>query len=411
MGLAEPSGLAADTWERFDEAVERVVEVGADHVVTSLEWARLWPSRRDIDEAALARYAEFLDALRGAGIHPFVRLGSALVPEWAGEEFWLMPGSPERFVDAVIEIVDRIGPQCASWISVSDAVAAAVAGWLSGEAPPFRRLAVSDARLVLDNFLTAHVLLSGALFERGVDTLALELPALGFEVTGAVEVALAAARAGTSVEQAVAAARPHHGDHRDLAVLLNPAGVSGTAPTRLHPLITKLLNREIRGRWVSEAERLASRTTQTAIACDLTRTFTPRLEKSSLVALTKRSPTRRRRAPLPESSTGTPWFIDEVVAMVRNEVVISEPLPGGIDGHFEARAAQLHAISGPVRYTYNALFDGYVDGSFAPRNGLFGIDRARGTRGLTWLSTNRSGSDAAAAFRRFATSVRDGVVG
>ncbi len=406
MGLAEPSGLAADTWERFDEAVEAVHRVGADHVVTTLEWARIAPSRQGFDDHALARYAGQLDALRGAGVHPIVRLGSALVPAWAGEEFWLMPGSPETFVATMVEAVAALGPMAASWISVSNAIPAAIAGWLSGEAPPFRRFAFSDARLVLDNFLTAHVLLSGELQKLGVSALGLELPQLPFECAEAVSVGLNAARSGTSVEAAIAAARPQQKSGSDLLVALNPFGVSGPIPKSVNPLAAKLLRRPGANRWAQEAERLGANVAQTDVAVNLAKGLSQRVGFPRSFSLTKPQPTTTLPSPLPHETSSSRWFVDEFVATSRNGVVTSKTQPGGMAAYLGERAQQLCEVDGPLRYTYNALLDGYVEGSFAARTGLFGVDRARGRRGLTWLATNAAGADAAQAFRQLAEAVR-----
>ena len=406
MGLADASGLAADTWERFDEAIEALNLVGADHVVTTLEWARIAPSRQGLDDRALDRYASQLDALRAAGVHPIVRLGSAFVPAWVGEEFWLMPGSPETFVAAMVEAVVALGPQNASWISVSHAIPAAVAGWLSGEAPPFRRFALSDARLVLDNFLTAHVLLSSELQSLGVEAVGLELPALPFECAEAVSIGLNAARAGTSVEAAVAAARPSHDSGSDFLVALNPFGVSGPVPKSVSPLAAKLLRRPGANRWAQEAEQRAAGVAQTDVALNLATGLRPHLNKPWTLSLTKPQPTTSLPAPLPSPTSSARWFLDEFVTTSRNGAVTSKHLPGGMAAYLGERAKQLAEIDGPVRYTYNALFDGYVAGSFSARTGLFGVDRARGRRGLTWLATDTAGTDAAQAFRQLAETVR-----
>lgn len=406
MGLVEPSGLAADTWERFDEAVEAVCAVGADHVVTSLEWARLSPSRGSIDAAVLGRYGDQLELLRASGIHPIVRLGSELVPAWAGEEFWLLPGSPETFVAAMVEIVESLGVNAASWISFTNSVTATIGGWLSGELPPFRRLAIADARLVLDNFLTAHVLLAGELHARGVSSLGLELPALGYEFSGAVGVGLEAARAGASLKAAVAAARPDFGARSAVLMALDPYGVSWHTSTARNRIVAKVLRHGGALRWVTEAERLGAQAARTEVALNLNARSKPRYEPPWSLSVAKPQATSSRPHLLPTDASSSSWFIDEAVANVDNGVVTSTLLSGGLPGYLDRRAKQLSEVAGPVRYTYNALLDGYVAGSFRARTGLFGIDRARGRRGVNWLRTDASGNDAASAFARLAETVR-----
>jgi len=406
MGLAEPSGLAADSWGRFDEVVDRVSAVGADHVVTTVEWARLSPRRGVIDEATLSRYGDQLDALRSAGLHPIVRLGSGIVPAWAGEEFWLLPGSPETFVGAMVEVVTALGPKSASWISFSNILPAAVGGWLSGRVPPFRRFAVSDTRLVLDNFLTAHVLLAGELFDRGVLSLGLELPSFGYEFATAVGIGLDAARSATCIEAAVAAARPSNGSLGGALAALNPYGVSDQTPQSLHPVIASVLRRDGTHRWATTAEQRGSKVAATELALDVSASLLERLVPSWLVSLTKSRSLQQRSSRLALSESRSRWFFDDAVTMVHNGVARSSAPSGGRAAYLDLRAKQLGEIVGPIRYTYNALFDGYIDGSFSKRTGLFGIDRARGRTGPQWLDTDVSGDDAATAFRRLAEAVR-----
>ena len=406
MGLAEPSGRAADTWEYFDRVIEAVLGLGADHVVTSLEWARISPKKGEVREDVIANYGDQLNALRVAGIHPMVRLGTGVTPWWAGEEFWLMPGSPETFVATMVEVVVALGVNAASWVSHGEWWKTAISGWLTGEAPPFRKLAVADLRLVLDNLLTAHVLLAHELHQRGVEHLSFELPNGPYEFSQALAVVLEAATRGDDICAAVESARPVDDRVAPWLAALDPFGVSGNTPAAVLPFMAKLLRGKNTPRWFTEAQRLAGELSASPVAQHLAPPVSPKFAPPLTVSLTRPQATRQGPRALPRSFGHEPWFVDQLVTTVRHGVVTSRPFSRGMPGYFAQRRAQLEEVAGPVRYTYNSLVDGYLNGSFAARTGIFGVDRARGHRGLSWMATDAAGNDAAAAFRELATAVR-----
>jgi len=74
-------------------------------------------------------------------------------------------------------------------------------------------------------------------------------------------------------------------------------------------------------------------------------------------------------------------------------------------------AAVMDAIASgaPVTaYLHWSLVDNYEWGSYEPRFGIFGIDRARGPRGFRWLDTDAQGRDSASAYRALIAWARDG---
>ncbi len=62
-------------------------------------------------------------------------------------------------------------------------------------------------------------------------------------------------------------------------------------------------------------------------------------------------------------------------------------------------------------YLHWSLVDNYEWGSYEPRFGIFGIDRARGPRGFRWLDTDAEGHDSAAAYRALIGWARQGAEG
>ena len=158
LGQVVPSGVACDFWAHPEVALDRAASLGINALRLSVEWARIEPAEGQIDETALDGYGGILAGCHQRGLTPIVTLHHFTQPWWLGDEFWLMPGSPERFAEHVARVVARLGDRCRHWVTVNEPNALALAGWVLGLHPPGRYLAVSDAMAVVDNLLVAHVL-------------------------------------------------------------------------------------------------------------------------------------------------------------------------------------------------------------------------------------------------------------
>lgn len=157
-GLVPPSGDAADFWRHPEPLLDRAASLGCDAFGLSVEWSRIEPEEGRIDGGALDRYAEVLALCEARGLSPVVTLHHQVHPWWLGEEYWLTPGSPDRFAAHAARVVERLGDRCRRWVTVHEPNLRAAAGWVAAAEPPARVGAVSDAWAVVDNLLTAHVL-------------------------------------------------------------------------------------------------------------------------------------------------------------------------------------------------------------------------------------------------------------
>ena len=98
-GRVEPSGLAVDFWNRYEEHLDRAAALGCDAFRLGVEWARVEPAPGQVDDGALEHYATILDACRERGLEPLVTLHHFTHPAWLGEDFWLSGDAPERYAD------------------------------------------------------------------------------------------------------------------------------------------------------------------------------------------------------------------------------------------------------------------------------------------------------------------------
>lgn len=157
-GRATPLGLAGDVWRHPAAALDRAAAAGCEVLALPVEWARVEPAPGQVDGAALDRYARTLAQCAERGMVPMVTLHDLAHPAWLGAEYWLTPGSPDRFAEHAQRVVRALGTTCRHWVTLVRPNAGALAGWVGGHNPPGRVSAVSDAWAVLDNLCTAHVL-------------------------------------------------------------------------------------------------------------------------------------------------------------------------------------------------------------------------------------------------------------
>jgi beta-glucosidase len=133
----ESAGNAVEHWERFDDDVELLVDLGLDTYRFSVEWSRIEPEPGRFDDAALERYRDWCATLRTAGIEPLVTLHHFTEPRWltdrGGFEDRATPAAFERFVE---HVVPALADHVDRWVTVNEPNVFAVLGWLHGEFPP-----------------------------------------------------------------------------------------------------------------------------------------------------------------------------------------------------------------------------------------------------------------------------------
>ncbi len=108
--LAEPSGIACDHFERYEEDIALLADLGLDTYRFSVEWARIEPERGEFDEAMLEHYAQVVEACRAHGVVPVVTLQHFTLPVWVAEAGgWLADEMPDLFARYAGRVVERIG--------------------------------------------------------------------------------------------------------------------------------------------------------------------------------------------------------------------------------------------------------------------------------------------------------------
>jgi len=154
----EHSGLAADLWNRFESDLDLAVALHIDTYRFSLSWSRLFPEPEmpEPDAAAVARYDEFLAALRERHIRPMVTLHHFATPKWITDQGRWETGEAIEDFRRVAEFCGRRwGAQVDWWITINEPEVFAFHGWFRHTFPPGK----SDFGLalrVLGNVMQAH---------------------------------------------------------------------------------------------------------------------------------------------------------------------------------------------------------------------------------------------------------------
>jgi len=369
VGRVEPTGCGVDFAIAPGPLLEHVAQLGTDDVILRLDWARIEPECGSFDQAELDRCAALVHALARNGHGVGIVLSDGTAPAWFGVEGWLMPAGPEYFARYAGAVVDHLASDLGFVITLEEPSLWASAGWLAGAAPPFRWLAVRDAVAALDGLMAAHLL--------AVEEITNRREALDVDVVARLNQAL-------PLEKIALGAAP------------DPAA------SDWEHRVTSALQRWSPGR----ASLLASKGSGNGVARRVLSVGWAPISfpswRSNLVGHKVVGPS----APLTESliqqaliaaSREADGEALTVVLRHRCSTIDEHGRGRNLSGHhrqhqIETVAAALVAASSSGvtvrRLVVGELVDRWRWGSYANREGLIGVDRARGRRGYRLLETD-----------------------
>ncbi len=153
---AEPSGDACDSWNRWEEDVALVADLGVGTYRFSVEWSRIEPEEGEWSRAAVAHYRRLCEALRAHGVEPTVTLHHFTTPRWVvARGGWEDPATAERFAGFCRRVAGELGDVAARFCTINEPNIVATVGWLLGFFPPGRTDAALRAK-VNEVFVDAH---------------------------------------------------------------------------------------------------------------------------------------------------------------------------------------------------------------------------------------------------------------
>ena len=374
------------------------------------------------------------------GLEPMVTLHHFTHPWWLGEEFWLRPGSPDVFARHVARVVPALAPHCRRWVTVNEPNIVMLMGWIEGAYPPGRRMAVSDAFCVLDNLLTAHVLAADAVAAvqpgrpRSPSTRARRRSTSSTACCWTCSSCATPAWTRATSTATSTSAAPSTTPRSLRATPVRPPSAASSPPCRP----TARCASPVGGRrgpgcaaWPAAAPRAgwsppctrrprAARSTRSASTGTTPSPATPSVSRGGGRPEGGRDWSFGRALwdvePHPEAlrswcateaalRPGLPlWVVENGMA---TQVRDGQPVPRA-DGMDRPRYVREHlgavadavAAGIPVRaYLHWSLVDNYEWGTYEPRFGLFGMDRADPSA-VRWMDTDAQGDDAAGEFAR-----------
>jgi beta-glucosidase len=135
--VAEPSGDACDSWNRWADDVAIVRELGLDNYRFSIEWSRIEPEPGEWSPAALDHYLALGQALLDAGIDPVITFHHFTTPRWVAElGGWVADDTAERFGAFCHRASEALAPVLRRACTINEPNMVATGGYLSARFPP-----------------------------------------------------------------------------------------------------------------------------------------------------------------------------------------------------------------------------------------------------------------------------------
>lgn len=150
------SGAACEHYARFREDIGLLGALSLTAYRFSVEWARVEPEPGRIDGAALAHYAEVVDACLSAGVEPCVTLHHFTLPRWfAAQGGWLSGDAPRVFGRFARAVAEALAGRVSLWVTINEPIVYLYHGLLAGIWPPGVRSPVAMA-LAGRNLIQSH---------------------------------------------------------------------------------------------------------------------------------------------------------------------------------------------------------------------------------------------------------------
>lgn len=155
----EHSGPACDHWNRVQEDVAILRDLGMKTYRFSVEWAKIEPQPGVFDHDVITHYRNELRLLSEAGIEPMITLHHFTFPKWVrAQGGWEWDGIQEAFARYADVVITQIGPDVVDWITINEPYVHILGGYYVGLTPPGETRAMKDLVPVVEGLLKSHAL-------------------------------------------------------------------------------------------------------------------------------------------------------------------------------------------------------------------------------------------------------------
>ncbi len=131
---------AGQHWQRVDQDLQLLSQLGVQTYRMGLEWARIQPSASSFDEQALVVYRTEILKLKALGIKPLLTLFHFNNPLWFEDSGgWMRADAATVWLGFVDFVVEGLGDLVSDWITINEPNVYLYKSFLDGEWPPGER--------------------------------------------------------------------------------------------------------------------------------------------------------------------------------------------------------------------------------------------------------------------------------
>ncbi len=151
------SGIACDSWNRYEEDIKMMEKLGVSHYRFSIEWSKIQPTENDINKDAIIHYHDIIDCLFEHNIVPVITLYHFTHPIWFEKKGAFEKEENIKYFNKFCKLIFKeFSPKVKFWCTINEPAVMTSMGYFNAEFPPGK----SDPQLcaiVLYNLLNAHV--------------------------------------------------------------------------------------------------------------------------------------------------------------------------------------------------------------------------------------------------------------
>jgi beta-glucosidase len=155
-GGAEPSGIACDHYNRFEEDFKLAKKLNHNAHRLSIEWARIEPEEGEWNEDAIEHYQGVLKSLRNKGMRTFATLFHFTLPAWFAKKGGFEKKENIEYFDRFVDrAAYHFGDMVDFWLTINEPNIYIGSSYLGGYWPPQKRN-LPKAIQVYFNLARAH---------------------------------------------------------------------------------------------------------------------------------------------------------------------------------------------------------------------------------------------------------------
>ena len=110
--FAEPSGIACDHYNRYEEDIRLLADAGLNAYRFSIEWARIEPEEGQFDPAEIEHYRKVIACCKAHGVEPVATLLHFTSPKWLiAMGGWEAESTVEYFKRYVSYVMEQLGSE------------------------------------------------------------------------------------------------------------------------------------------------------------------------------------------------------------------------------------------------------------------------------------------------------------